>query len=147
MNDRIIGTWKLVSVKARDLDTGEERDAWGPNPEGFINYGPDGRMIVINARSGRARPKGAMPTVAEAAELFQGLLAYAGRYSVDGDTVTHHVDISWNEAWTGQDMVRIAKFDGDRVQLSTRPSPDPVNGRMSVRTMTWQKIKPGAPTK
>ena len=32
MTDRLIGTWKLVSVKARDLDSGEERDAWGPNP-------------------------------------------------------------------------------------------------------------------
>jgi hypothetical protein len=141
MNERLIGTWKLVSVKARDLDGGGERDAWGPDPDGYISYGPDGRMMVINTQSGRARPKGAAPTPQEAAELFQGLLAYAGRYTVNGNEVTHHVDISWNEAWTGQDMVRIARFDGDRVHLSTRPTPDPVNGRMSVRTMTWEKLK------
>jgi hypothetical protein len=141
MNDRLIGTWKLVSVKARDLDSGEESDAWGPDPDGYINYGPDGRMIVINTRSGRTKPTGATPTPQEAAELFQGMLAYAGSYTVNGDEVTHHVDISWNEAWTGQDMVRIARFDGDRVHLSTRPSPDPVNGRIGVRTMTWEKLK------
>jgi hypothetical protein len=98
-------------------------------------------MIVINTRSGRTKPTGATPTPQEAAELFQGMLAYAGSYTVNGDEVTHHVDISWNEAWTGQDMVRIARFDGDRVHLSTRPLPDPVNGRISVRTMTWEKLK------
>jgi hypothetical protein len=141
MNDRLIGTWKLISVKARDLDSGEERDVWGPNPGGFINYAPDGRMMVINTRSGRTRPKGPAPTPQEAADLFQGMLAYAGSYTVNGNEVTHHVDVAWNEAWNGSDMLRIATFDGDRVHLSTRPSPDPVNGRMSVRTMIWEKLK------
>jgi hypothetical protein len=97
-------------------------------------------MMVINTRGGRPKPKGMTPTPQEAAELFQGMLAYAGSYTVNGNEVTHHVDVAWNEAWNGTDMVRIAKFDGDRVHLSTRPSPDPVNGRMSVRTMTWQKL-------
>ena len=101
MDQRLIGTWKLVSVKARDLDSGEERDAWGPNPVGYINYAPDGRMMVINARSGRAKPKDPAPTPQEAADLFQGMLAYAGSYTVNGNEVTHHVDVSWNEAWTG----------------------------------------------
>ena len=141
MTDKLIGTWKLVSVKARDLDSGEERDVWGPNPGGYITYGPDGRMMVINTRSGRRKPKGPTPTPQEAAELFQGMLAYAGSYTVNGNEVTHHVDIAWNEGWCGSDMVRIARFDGERVHLSTRPSPDPVNGRMSVRTMTWEKLK------
>src|SRR5687767_13946430 len=94
MNERLIGTWKLVSVKARDLHGGEERDAWGPDPDGYINYGPDGCMIVINTKSGRAKPKGAVATPQEAADLFQGLLAYAGSYTVNGHEVTHHVDIS-----------------------------------------------------
>ena len=143
MNDQLIGTWKLVSVKARDLESGEERDVWGPNPQGYINYGPDGRMMVINTRGGRTKPKTHAPTPQEAADLFQGMLAYAGSYSVKGNEVTHHVDVSWNEAWSGTDMVRIARFDGDRVHLSTRPSHDPVNGRMSVRTMTWERLKPG----
>ena len=141
MDNRLIGTWKLVSVVAEDLASGEKRDAWGPSPHGFINYGPDGRMIVINTRGDRSKPQGSAPTREEAADLFQGVLAYAGRYSVNGNEVTHHVDISWNEAWTGTDQVRIARFDGDRVHLSTRPSPDPVNGRMSVRTMVWEKLK------
>jgi hypothetical protein len=141
MDNRLIGTWKLVSVIAEDVATGEKRDAWGPDPEGYINYGPDGRMMVINTRSDRAKPKGPAPTREEAADLFQSVLAYAGRYTVEGNQVTHHVDISWNQAWTGTDQVRIARFEGNRVHLSTQPNPDPVNGRMSVRTMVWEKLK------
>ncbi len=140
MNERLIGTWRLLAVVAEDVATGEKRDIWGADPQGYINYGPDGRMIVINARQGRKKPAGLAPTPEEAAELFQGVLAYAGTYTVNGDEVTHHVDISWNEAWTGTDQVRLARFDGDRVHLSTRPNPDPVDGRMSVRTMTWEKL-------
>jgi hypothetical protein len=142
IRQRLIGTWRLVSVVNEDLATGEKSDYFGPDPQGYINYGPDGRMIVINTRSDRRRPRGPAPTAEEAAELFRGLIAYAGTYSVNGNEVTHHVDISWNEAWTGTNQTRIAHFEGDRVHLSTKPTPDPVDGRMSVRTMIWEKVKP-----
>src|ERR1051325_4188306 len=138
--ERMIGTWRLVATVIEDLSTGIKTHAWGAGPVGFINYGPDGRMMVINVRAGRDKPAGAVPTAAEAAELFKSMLAYAGTYTVDGDTVTHHVDISWNEAWTGTSQVRFARFDGNRVHLSTQPNPDPVDGRMSVRTMTWENL-------
>jgi hypothetical protein len=136
----LIGTWRLIAVETEDLTTGVKSEGWGPNPLGYINYAPDGRMMVINARSDRKRPAGTVPTSDEAADLFKGVLAYAGTYSLNGNEVTHHIDISWNEAWTGTDQVRIARFDGNRVHLSTRPSPDLANGRMSVRTMTWEKM-------
>ena len=138
---RLIGTWRLVSVVNEDVATGEKSDFFGPNPDGYINYGPDGRMIVINARSDRKRPKGASPTPEEAVDLFRSVLAYAGTYTINGDEVTHHVDCSWNESWTGTHQTRIARFEGDRVHLSTKPTPDPISGRMSVRTMTWEKMR------
>ena len=88
------------------------------------------------------RPPSPAPTDKEAADLFRSCLAYAGRYTVDGNVVTHHVDISWNESWTGTQQVRIATFKGNRIELSTKPTPDPVSGRMSVRTITWEKMTP-----
>jgi Lipocalin-like domain len=138
---RLIGTWTLVAVVKEDLATGEKTDLWGPNPVGYINYAPDGRMMVINARADRDRPVGPDPTAKEAETLYRGFLAYAGDYTIEGNEITHHVDISWNEAWTGTKQTRTFRFDGDRVDLSTSPSPDPVDGRMSVRTMTWEKLK------
>ena len=141
MRTRLIGTWKLVSVINEDVATGQKTDYFGPSPDGYINYGPDGRMIVINTRSDRVKPKGASPTPEEAAELFRGVLAYAGSYTIVGNEVTHHIDCSWNETWTGSHQKRIARFDGDRVHLSTEPTSDPISGKMSVRTMTWEQMK------
>jgi len=138
---RLLGTWKLVSVVGEDLTTGEKSDFFGPSPAGYISYTPDGRMMVINVRSDRKRPAGTRPTPEEAADLFQSVLAYGGDYTIEGNEITHHVDISWNEVWTGTKQTRAFRFDGDRVHLSTKPSPDPVHGRMSVRTMTWEKLK------
>jgi hypothetical protein len=138
--ERLIGTWRLVAVETEDLATGEKSEGWGPDPLGFINYGPDGRMMVINLRSERAKPAGAVPTPTEAAELFKSMLAYAGTYTIDGNEVTHHIEISWNEAWSGTHQLRIARFEGTRVHLSTKPSPDLASGRVSVRTMTWEKL-------
>jgi hypothetical protein len=54
--------------------------------------------------------------------------------------ITHHVDVSWNESWTGTEQKRIARFNGNRVYLSTPPSLDPITGTTSVRTMTWEKL-------
>jgi hypothetical protein len=98
-------------------------------------------MLVINARSDRNKPKGSTPTPQEALDLFRSVLAYSGTYSIDGNEVTHHVDCSWNESWTGTQQTRIARFEGERVHLSTKPTPDPVDGRLSVRIMTWEKVK------
>ena len=39
-------------------------------------------------------------------KLYQTMTACAGTYTLERDRVTHHVDISWNENWTGTDVVR-----------------------------------------
>jgi hypothetical protein len=141
MDSRIIGTWRIVSVTAEDFETGERRDPWGPEPQGYINYSPDGRVMVINVGSARKKPTGAKPTREEAADLFESMLAYAGTYTVEGDRVTHHIDVSWNESWTGTKQERIARFEGDRVHLSTLPGADLVTGRRGQRVMTWEKVR------
>jgi hypothetical protein len=45
------------------------------------------------------------------------------------------------ETWTGTDQIRDYKFDGERLMLATAPSPNPFTGQMSVRTLTWEKVK------
>src|SRR5262249_32363703 len=138
--ERMIGTWRLVATVIEDVSTGEKTNPWGGDAAGYINYGPDGRMMGINARSGREKPRGGVASETGAGRPFKSMLAYAGTYTVDGDVVTHHVDISWNEAWTGTRQVRKARFDGNRVHLSADPAPDMTTGRMSVRTITWEKL-------
>jgi hypothetical protein len=136
----LLGTWKLVAAVREDIPSGAKTDLLGANPTGYINYAPDGRMMVLNVGSGRRKPADANATPAEAEALFRSMTSYAGTYSVDGNEITHHVDVSWNESWTGTRQKRFARFEGDRVYLSTPPSPDPLTGTMSVRTMTWEKV-------
>jgi hypothetical protein len=136
----LLGTWKLVAAVREDIPSGAKTDLLGANPTGYINYAPDGRMMVLNVGSGRRKPADANATPAEAEALFRSMTSYAGTYSVDGNEITHHVDVSWNESWTGTRQKRFARFEGGRVYLSTPPSPDPLTGTMSVRTMTWEKV-------
>jgi hypothetical protein len=138
---QLLGTWKVVSVIREEVPSGVKTDLMGKDPVGYITYGPDNRMMVILVRGDRSKPASNIATAGEAEALFRSVTSYAGSYTVDGDKLTHHVDVSWNESWTGTKQTRFYKFDGDKVILSTPLSPDPVDGKMSVRSLVWQKVK------
>ena len=69
------------------------------------------------------------------------MAAYAGTYTIKGNQVIDRPDVSLNETWTGTDQVREYKFDGERLILATSPSLNPRSGKMSVRSLVWEKIK------
>ena len=135
----LLGTWKLVSVVRKEVPTGAKTDLLGPNPKGFINYLADGRMMVIVVRSDRNKPKANVPTAAEAEALFRSMNSYAGTYTFTDNEVTHHVDISYNETWTDTKQTRFYKLENSRLILSTSETPDPYDGKLSVRSLTWEK--------
>jgi Lipocalin-like domain len=139
----IVGTWKLVSYVREDVSSGAKSDVMGPHPSGYINYGTDGRMIVIIVGSNRKKPAGSVATPDEAAALIRSMLAYAGTYTIDkkAATVTHHIDVSWDQTRTGTDHVRTFKLVGDRLTLTTESSRDPASGQNSVRTLVWERLK------
>lgn len=139
---KLLGTWKLVSVIREEVPSGARIDLMGPDPVGYITYSPDGRMVVLIMRSQRPKPAGDRPSAAEAEQLFRSMVSYAGTYRITGPSqITHDVDISWNQSWTGTRQVRNFKFEGDRVTLSTEVSPDPMDGKVSVRSLIWEKVK------
>jgi hypothetical protein len=140
LRERLIGTWTLVSAVREEIPSGAKTDMFGSKPHGFINYSAEGRMIALITRGDRKAAANGRPTQAEAEALFRSMLSYAGPYTIEGDEVTHHVDISWNESFTGGAQKRKFKFDGNRVLLSTPQSLDPIDGKMSVRTMTWERV-------
>ena len=139
--DRLVGTWKLVSAVSEDLTSGQKTDIYKGTPVGFIAYGADGRVMTIIVDSPRQKPAGATATAPEAEALFRSMAAYAGSYTINGNPVIHRPDASWNETWTGTDQIRDYKFDGERLVLATAPSPNPFTGQMSVRTLTWERVK------
>jgi hypothetical protein len=74
----------------------------------------------VTADISPAAPAGVVPTDAERIELYSGLSAYAGRYSIEGDLVSHDVDASWNQSWTGTVQVRQFRIDGLSICTSGR---------------------------
>lgn len=78
---------------------------------------PDGHWIVIITGANRHPAK----TVEEKIALFDSVLAYSGKYTVQGDEITIHVDMSGNEVFTGANQVqtRFFKLDGDKLIVRT----------------------------
>lgn len=137
---KLLGTWKLISVISEEIPSGAKTELMGSNPSGYISYGSDGRMMVLIVRGDRKKPAGAIATPSEADALFRSMTSYAGTYTINGDKLTHNVDISWNETWTGTPQSRLLKLEGNHLILSTPASPDPVHGKMSVRSLVWEKV-------
>jgi len=139
----ILGTWRLVSYVRQDLPSGATSDVMGAHPSGYINYSSDGRMMVLIVGTGRKKPAGPVATPDEAEALIRSMLAYAGTYSLDtqAKTVTHHVEISWDQSRAGTDQVRTYTLEGNRLTLTTPPSTDPASGQKTVRTLVWEKLK------
>ena len=117
-------------------------DIFGKAPHGFISYSRDGRMMVLYVKDERPKPTDlAKMTDQERADLFKTMIAYGGTYTFDGKTITHHVDISWNQIWTGTDQLRNIRFEGRKVILSTNPQPSSIDGKMSISVLAWEKLE------
>ena len=132
--DSLVGTWRLVSASASTAD-GRLIDApFGSNPTGVITYTREGRMTAMISHAGRKPLSGdrISSPASERAEAFATFFAYAGGYSVNGDQVIHHVEISSVQNWVNTDMVRLIKFDDDRITL--RMPPLSVAERLKRRT-------------
>jgi Lipocalin-like domain len=96
-------------------------------------------MQVIGVASGRILPKDPAPPDHERAALYDTMFAYAGTYSLEAGKVIHHVDISWNEVWTGSDQVRLFEVNGNTLTLTTRIT-DPASGTEAHYSVVWEKV-------
>ena len=88
-------------METEDMETGQKNNLLGAHPSGYLSYGPDCRMSAILVKESREPPAALMATDPESIELYRGLIAYAGTYSIDGNKISHQIETSWNQAWTG----------------------------------------------
>ncbi len=61
--------------------------------------------------------------VAERAALHKSMLAYNGKYRIEGDDFITTVDVSWNEIWNGTEQRRHYRIEGDRLFIESAPAP------------------------
>jgi hypothetical protein len=139
----LVGTFELLSSSVHYLDTGEiVPDIYGKTAKGFIIYGADGRMLALITNSNRPKPESIQKTTDEQRiALYKTMQAYGGTYTFDGKTVSHNVDICWDEVRCGTVVARDIEQDGDKLIYKTHPAPFSANGRMAVVSLVWRKMK------
>jgi Lipocalin-like domain len=117
----LVGSWRMVSYQ-RVLDNGEPQNGLGEHPKGFVILTPEGRAVLLTTADGR-KPAS---NDAERAELWKSMVAYTGKYRVEGNDFITSVDVSWNEQWNGTEQRRHFNIEGDRLILTTSPAPSPI---------------------
>lgn len=133
----LVGTWKLVSwqVIARNE---APRDMFGKYPRGFLVLTPEGRAIVLTTAQGR-RPG---MSDAERAALHKSMVAYSGKYRLEGSDFVTSVDTSWNEEWNGTEQRRHFRIEGDKLFIETAPGPSILfPGKIDFRRIVWEREK------
>jgi hypothetical protein len=139
-NDKLVGTWKLVSASSTTSKGERNETPYGAGPAGFLTYTEEGRVTSVVGYGGR-KPLSIDATLEERAEAFDTFLAYTGQYTLSGEKVIHHIEISSIQNYVGKDLVRSIKFDGNRITLVTPPTL--VNGKIQTIELTWQRL-PGS---
>ncbi|MEX2279516.1 MAG: lipocalin-like domain-containing protein [Acidimicrobiia bacterium] len=137
--ESLVGTWRLVDWTASVDDTVTR--PFGGRAEGILTYTEDGRMWATLQRRDRVLLGSgtlAAATAEQRAAAAAGYLSYAGTYTVDGDRVIHHVEVSLFPDWVGDEQIRMIGWqDGDLV-LSTEPHTTP-SGRVVVNRLQWRR--------
>ncbi len=142
-NDKLMGTWKLVSASSTTSEGERSEAPYGPGPVGFLTYAGDGRVTAMISYGGRKLLSGGgTHALEEQAEAFKTFLAYAGRYTLSGDKVTHHIEISSIQNYVDKDLVRSVKFEGNRIILVTPPTL--INGKVQTVELIWQRLLGGS---
>jgi hypothetical protein len=135
----LIGTWELVST-VTIRPNGERIPRYGEHAVGFLTYTRDGRMSVILTNADRKPLSGDQFTApaAERAEAFSGSSAYAGRYTIEGDRVVHHVEAATLPNRVNEDEARRMILRGNRLTLS---APTTVAGEQRIIEIVWERLK------
>jgi hypothetical protein len=135
-SDALIGNWKLVSWQV--VVGNETQNPFGSSPTGYLLLTREGRAMAITTADNRKPGEG----VAERAALHKSMLAYSGRYRVEGDDFITTVDVSWNEVWNGTEQRRHYRIEGDRLFIESAPAPSILYpGKTDFRRLVWQREK------
>jgi Lipocalin-like domain len=134
---RLVGTWRVVSAQFEYADTGECRDMYGPNPSGYLILTDNGRMMGMLTAADRAAPE----NEADRAGLFESMMAYSGKFRVEGDDeFITTVDLAWHPAWNRTEQTRFFKLDGDALSITSAQQTHPLfPGRLGRGVLVWRR--------
>ena len=137
----LVGGWRLrtwVSIG----DDGSETLPMGERPDGLLSYTADGTMIGIMSPDDRPRfstDDVTGGTIDEQAAAFATCIAYGGSYELDGDTVTHRVEMSLFPNWIGTTQRRRWELDERGSRLILTSPPVMLGGATRIQRLTWER--------
>ena len=124
-------SWQVVT------DT-EVQDVFGAHPRGHLILTREGRAMALTT----AETRNGGETDAERAALHKSMLAYTGRYRIEGNDFITTVDASWNEGWNGSEQRRHYRIEGDKLFIDSAPAPSITSpGRTDYRRIVWEREK------
>ncbi|HEY0759348.1 MAG TPA: lipocalin-like domain-containing protein [Acidisarcina sp.] len=137
--EAFVGTWSLTDYLLIRAD-GVIRKPWGEDVSGLLIYSPEGYMSAnlmpaVHKDGVQAKAAPAPPAKSHRSSRH---IAYAGRYTLENDSITHHVEVSLFPSWIGLPQVRFYEIASDRLVLRTPPIPR--SGKHLVGELTWKRI-------
>ena len=139
-NIDLTGRWELVTF-AQNYDDGRQVLPMGEAPQGIIQYTEDGFMSCQISRANRAPfTTGGQwnASDAEKAGAYNSMMSYAGRYDVEGNTVTHYVALSLFPNWIGGQQKRSFSLD-EQGQLSLTARLEENTSEARTALLLWKR--------
>lgn len=135
------GRWYIQSW-TQEYDDGRVVYPFGEQVAGFIEYGDDTMFCLVTKYPRTMFTSGGQWDASDAdkAAAYNEYLSYAGGYSVDGDYVTHHVELAIFPNWQGGTQRRkVVWGDDGQLMLIARLE----EGTPEARTakLTWRRQK------
>jgi len=95
-------------------------------------------MIILTGANNRGPAK----NLEEKAALLDSMLAYSGKYTIEGNRMTIGVDMSWNEIYSGanQNQTRFFNIEGDKLIIRSPEIMSAVRpGQKAVATLSLER--------
>jgi Lipocalin-like domain len=112
---KLKGVWRLLSYTLEYQATGRKEPIMGEKPTGYAIFTLEGRAMFVITGEGR-KPQTEDKT---RAALLNTLVAYTGKYRIEGDKWITKVEVAWNPEWVGTEQVRLFRLDGNRLEVTT----------------------------
>lgn len=132
----VVGVWRLTGAYFVAQDTGDRLDLLGAEPFGYAVIESNGRMMAFLTSAGRTPAA----STSDMAALFKSMIAYTGRWSIDGEKFVTEVDGAWDPSWVGTEQVRYFALAGQTLSVRSAPAEDPLfTGQKIIAYVDWQR--------
>lgn len=137
LRKQLIGTWDLLSYQVEEKETGAFVDAMGPSPRGRVIFTEDG-WVAFNLEGSDRYPAAKQ---SDYADLMKTLVAYIGRYRVEGNQWITQVHTAWAPEWVGTEQRRTVVVRDNLADVTTpwRTMPNWLQGRLSRSIIRFQR--------